>query len=100
MLITFERISNCGKTTLVEMLKVLKIKDELSRFGSSNAHGMGVTDICNVLQRENLQTIFYMKSALHKEYSHTTQEMLLKQKIYSYIDSGFPCIFLVLMIIK
>lgn len=74
---------------------ILKIKDELSQFGSLNVRGMGVTDICNVLQRENLQTIIYMKTALHKEYSHTTQEILLKRKIYSYIDSGFPCILLV-----
>lgn len=74
---------------------ILKIKDELSQFGSSNGHGMGSTDIRNVLQRENLQTTIYMKSALHKEYSSTTPEMLLKRKMYSYIDSGFPCILLV-----
>lgn len=74
---------------------ILKIKDELSQFGASNGHGMGITDIHNVLQRENLRTNIYMKSDLHREYSCTTREMLLKRKIYSYIDSGYPCILLV-----
>lgn len=74
---------------------ILKIKDELSRFGASNEHGMRNIDIRNVFQRENLQTTMYMKSELRKEYSCITPEMLLKRKIYSYIDSGFPCILLV-----
>lgn len=74
---------------------ILKIKDELSQFGASNGKGMGITDIHNVFQRENLRTTIYMKSDIHREYSCTTQEMLLKRKIYSYIDSGYPCILLV-----
>lgn len=73
---------------------VLKAKQELADHPVSSIRGMGIHEISKVIQNEGVQTITYMKNVLDAEYSPISKERLVWRKMFSYIDSGFPCLVL------
>lgn len=87
---------NSLKTGIRKVLPsdVLKAKKELSDHLVSSIKGMSAHEISKVIQNEGLQTIAYMKSVFDAEYSPISKEQLVWRKMFSYIDSGYPCLVL------